>query len=333
MICNTVQPLDRVETAKESVLRAIERANEVNAVYFTDNIDMNSTLTRRLRHVLLAFAVGSLLVSCSATRLLNTLVPESGFKVTQDIAFSAIPRDKLDVYRPAGSTPTTPLKPVVVFFYGGAWDSGDKGGYLFAAEALTSRGYVAVVPDYRLYPEITFPAYMDDAALAVKWTFDNIAQHGGDPDKVFVMGHSAGAQLAALVAYDGKYLDRVGIDKRRIRGVVSLAGPLDFLPLTEAKMEFIFPLPVRAASQPINFVTGKEPPTLLLHGTADTRVGIHNSRNLATRIAERGGMVETTYYPGMSHIGIVLALAAPLRDGKPVLDRVAKFIDEQAGKR
>ena len=166
--------------------------------------------------------------------------------------------------------------------------------------------------------KISFPAYMDDAALAVKWTFDNIAQHGGDPDKVFVMGHSAGAQLAALVAYDGKYLDRVGIDKRRIRGVVSLAGPLDFLPLTEAKMEFIFPLPVRAASQPINFVTGKEPPTLLLHGTADTRVGIHNSRNLATRIAERGGMVETTYYPGMSHIGIVLALAAPLRDGKPV---------------
>lgn len=291
---------------------------------------MNPTLTRRLRHVLITSGIATLLAACSATGLLNTLVPESGFKVTRDVAFSAVPRDKLDVYRPVDSTPTTSLKPVVVFFYGGAWDSGDKGGYLFVAEALTSRGYVVVVPNYRLYPEITFPAYMDDAALAVKWTINNIAQFGGDPDKVFVMGHSAGAQLAALVAYDGTYLDRVGIDKRRIRGVVSLAGPLDFLPLTEAKMEFIFPLPVRAASQPINFITGKEPPTLLLHGTADTRVGIHNSRNLATRIAERGGTAEVTFYPDMGHVGILVALAAPLRSGKPVLDRVAKFIDQQA---
>ena len=302
------------------------------ASFLTDNIDMNPTLFRRLRLVLVASAIASLLAACSVTRLLNTFVPESGFKVTQDIAFGASARDKLDVYRPADATSTTALKPVVVFFYGGAWDSGDKGGYLFVAEALTSRGFVVVIPDYRLYPEITFPAYMDDAALAVKWAFDNIAQHGGNPDKLFVMGHSAGAQLAALVAYDGTYLDRVGIDKRRIRGVVSLAGPLDFLPLTEAKMEFIFPLPVRAASQPINFVTGKEPPTLLLHGTADTRVGIHNSRNLAARIAERGGTAEVTFYPDMSHVGILLAMAAPLRSSRPVLDRVAKFIDQQAEK-
>ncbi|MEO8383973.1 MAG: alpha/beta hydrolase, partial [Betaproteobacteria bacterium] len=211
-------------------------------------------------------------------------------------------------------------------------ESGEKNGYLFAAEALTSRGYVVVVPDYRLYPEVTFPTYMSDAALAVKWTFDNIGKYGGDTNNVFVMGHSAGGQLAALVAYDKSYLDRIGVDSRRIRGVVSLAGPMDFLPLTEEKLEYIFPLPVRAASQPINFVTGKEPPTLLLHGLADTRVGIHNSRNLAARIIERGGRVETTYYPEMTHIGIVLALAAPLRDGKPVLARVAKFIDEQVAK-
>ena len=290
---------------------------------------MNFTLSRCLRQLFVASGVAVLLSSCSATGLLNTFVPESDFTVTQNIVFSPLPRNRLDVYRPVDATTTPSLRPVVVFYYGGAWDSGDKGGYLFAAEALTSRGYVVVVPDYRLYPEITFPAYMDDAALAVKWTFDNIAQHGGDPDKVFTMGHSAGAQLAALVAFDATYLSKIGSDKRRIRGVVSLAGPMDFLPLTEAKMEFIFPLPVRAASQPINFITGKEPPTLLLHGTADTRVGIHNSRNLAARITERGGFAETTYYPEMSHVGILLAMAAPLRSGKPVLDRVAKFIDEQ----
>ena len=276
-------------------------------------------------------AMAAVLAACTPIRLFNILIPETGLEAYHDIAFGTNARDKLDVYRPvsSASSGTTVPKPVVVFFYGGAWDSGDKSGYLFVAEALTSRGYVVVIPNYRLYPEVTFPTYMDDAALALKWTFDNVAQYGGDPARVVVMGHSAGAQLAALVAYDGKYLQRSGIDKRRIKGVVSLAGPMDFLPLTEPKLEFIFPQEVRAASQPINFITGSEPPSLMLHGEKDTRVGIHNSRNIAARISERGGVVETTYYPEMGHIGILLALAAPLRNGKPVLDRVAKFIDER----
>lgn len=290
---------------------------------------MSSPLNRRFLGLMLATILAALLAGCAPLRMFNLLIPESGFEATRDIALGANARNKLDVYRPINAVANTAPRPVVVFFYGGAWDSGDKNSYLFLAEALTSRGYVVVIPDYRIYPEVIFPAYMDDAALAVKWTFDNIAKYGGDPAKVFVMGHSAGAQLAALVAYDATYLDRVGIDKRRIKGVVSLAGPLDFLPLTEAKLEFIFPQSVRAASQPINFIAGKEPPSLLLHGEDDTRVGIHNSRNLAARITERGGAVETTYYPKMGHVGILLALAAPLRDGKPVLDRVAKFIDEK----
>ena len=289
---------------------------------------MNPTPIRHLQRLIFSACLVAFLAGCAPLSLVNVLIPESGFKTTRDIAFSTHPRNKLDVYTPVSSSAVP--KPVVVFFYGGAWESGDKGGYLFAAEALTSRGYVVVIPDYRVYPEVIFPAYMEDAALVVKWTFDNIAQHGGDPTKIFVMGHSAGAQLAALVAYDGKYLDRLGIDKRRIKGVVSLAGPLDFLPLTEPNLFIIFPEAIRAASQPINFITGKEAPSLLLHGEADTRVGIHNSRNLAARITARGGDVETTYYPEMGHAGILLALAAPLRNGKPVLDRVAKFIDERA---
>ena len=296
---------------------------------------MNST-SRLLRVAtpILFTLLAALVTGCAPLKLLNTFVSQGGLEISRDLVYGAASRNKLDVYRPKNNlnAPTNAAKPVIVFFYGGAWDSGDKGGYLFAAEALTSRGYVVVVPDYRLYPEITFPTYMSDAALAVKWTFDNIGKYGGDANNVFVMGHSAGAQLAALVAYDKSYLSGVGVDTRRIRGVVSLAGPLDFLPLTEAKLEYVFPLPLRAASQPINFVTGKEPPTLLLHGLADTRVGIHNSRNLAARIAERGGTVETTYYPEMTHVGIALALAAPLRDGKPVLGRVGKFIDEQVAK-
>jgi len=286
------------------------------------------------RHLIPALGLAASLSACSVAGLFNAFIPERGMQATHEIAFGQLPRQKLDVYQPAGgSTAARGPRPVVVFFYGGAWDSGDKSNYLFAAEALTSRGYVVVIPNYRIYPEVIFPTYMEDAALAVKWTFDKAARFGGDPGKVFVMGHSAGAQLAALIAYDRTYLARVGLDKSQIRGVVSLAGPMDFLPLTEPTLFLIFPEAVRAASQPINFITGKEAPTLVLHGEEDTRVGIHNARNLAARIRERGGMVEENYYPGMGHLGIILAISAPLRNGKPILDRVARFIDERAAAR
>ena len=295
---------------------------------------MNFNIFSRWSNVIFSSAIVTLFAGCSALGALNGFVPERGVTATRDIAYGANARNKLDVYQskilPPASSPSTAAKPVVVFFYGGAWDSGDKSSYFFMAEALTSRGYVVVMPDYRVYPEVVFPLYMDDAALAIKWAFDNVAQYGGDPDKIFLMGHSAGAQLAALAAYDAKYLSAVGVDKRRIKGVVSVAGPMDFLPLTEEKLFLIFPENVRATSQPINFISGHEPPTLLMHGLADTRVGIHNSRNLATRIRQYGGQVEETYYPDIGHIGILLQFAAPLRNGKPALDRVAEFIDAQA---
>ena len=227
--------------------------------------------------------------------------------------------------------------PIILMVHGGAWCIGDKAMTkvtLNKVNRWVTKGFIFVSINYRMIPDgANVSMQAEDVADALAYVQKHAKEWGGDTDKIIVMGHSAGAQLAALVAYDGKYLDRIGIDKRRIRGVVSLAGALDFLPLTEPKLEFIFPQSVRAASQPINFISGKEPPSLLLHGESDTRVGIHNSRNLAARIVASGGVVETTYYPEMGHVGILLALAAPLRDGKPVLDRVAKFIDERAAAR
>ncbi|MBL8524354.1 MAG: alpha/beta hydrolase [Betaproteobacteria bacterium] len=278
--------------------------------------------------VLISFVLLLGLSGCSAIGVFNSLIPEGEMVATRDIVYGTNPRQKLDVYQP--KAPSAKPRTVVVFYYGGAWDSGDKSYYLFAAEALASRGYVVVVPDYRIYPEVIFPAYMDDAANSLKWTLDNIGRYGGDANNVFTMGHSAGGQLAALVAFDGSYATKAGIARNRVRGVVSLAGALDFLPLTEENLFKIFPEPVRAASQPINFARGDGPPVLVLHGEADTRVGIHNSRNFAARVRERGGHAEETYYPGMSHAGIILAISAPLREGKTVLERISGFIDAQA---
>jgi acetyl esterase/lipase len=287
------------------------------------------TLSRRIIAFAVLISAATLLSACSPLRALNTLVPERDVSITRDIKFGSNNRNSLDVVVPKQTSgASSSAKPVVVFFYGGAWEMGDKESYFFMAEALASRGYVVVVPDYRLYPEVVFPTYMTDAAAAMQWTIANISKYGGDTNNVYVMGHSAGAQLAALIAFDNRYLQSVALDRARVRGVVSLAGPMDFLPLTEPNLFKIFPESVRADSQPINFVDGKVAPTLLMHGEGDKRVGLHNSRNLAAKIRANGGRAEETYYPEVSHAGILVAFAKPFRDGKPMLDRVQKFIEE-----
>jgi acetyl esterase/lipase len=263
---------------------------------------------------------------------LNAFVSNNEVVITRDIRYGTLPRQQLDVIQPKSLAAGLTKRPVVIFFYGGAWESGNKADYFFMAEALSSRGYLVVIPDYRIYPEVIFPTFMEDAALAAKWTVDNIARYGGAAENIFVMGHSSGAQIAALLAYDNAYLNRVGLNRDIFKGVVSLAGPMDFLPLSEPTLFKIFPESVRAASQPINFINGSEPPTLLMHGEADTRVGLHNTRNLSDRIRARGGSVEVTTYAGMSHAGILLAFAEPLRDKKPQLERVSQFINQITSK-
>jgi acetyl esterase/lipase len=286
---------------------------------------------QKLPHIfIVCLFLSVMLMGCSPLGALNTFVSESNVVIKRDIRYGAHQRQQLDVVQKKSTAVSPTKRPVIVFFYGGAWESGDKANYFFMAEALASRGYVVVVPDYRLYPEVVFPAFMDDAALAVKWTLESVSQYGGDANNIFVMGHSAGAQIAALLAYDNTYLSRLGLSKNLFKGMVSLAGPMDFLPLTEPTLFKIFPENVRAASQPINFITGSESPSLLMHGEADTRVGLHNTRNLAQRIRARGGEVETTTYPDVSHAGILLAFAAPLRDNKPQLERVSAFINQLA---
>lgn len=276
-------------------------------------------------------ATGLLLAGCSVIETFNALVPTSGFRKTADIAYAGpandLPRRRLDVYVPADPAPASG-RPVVLFFYGGSWESGKKEEYLFVAEALTSQGWIAVVPDYRIYPEVKFPEFLDDAALAARWTRDNIAKYGGDPSRIFAMGHSAGAHIAAMLTYDGQQLAKAGMQPRELAGFIGLAGPYDFLPLKSERLKVIFgPEDSRPRSQPINFVTPGAPPALLLHGDADTIVGPHNSANLARRIRELGGQVRHERYAGTGHREIVVNLAALFRKGKPELPTIADFIN------
>ena len=261
------------------------------------------------------------LAGCSAATLINGFVPHSDFRLLADQTYGKAPRQKLDVYMPDTGGGA---KPVVVFFYGGAWQSGDKGDYLFVAEALASQGFVVVVPDYRVYPEVRWPGFLEDGAAAVAWTFEHIAELGGDPAQIHLAGHSAGAYIAAMLALDGRWL---GARRTLVASTVGLAGPYDFLPITEPDIKAIFGAAGDLAdTQPINFADGSAAPILLISGTADKRVNPGNSRRLAARIRTHGGVVEERYYDDVGHAGIIVAMAAPLHFLAPVRDDMVSFL-------
>lgn len=259
-------------------------------------------------------------------RFLNALTPLPRVVRESGIAYGPEPRHRLDVYRPHRRSRAAPT---VLFFYGGSWQWGDRNDYAFVGRALAGEGFVAVVPDYRTFPPHAFPSFLEDAALALRWARGNVERWAGDPSRLYLMGHSAGAHIAVMLAADDRWLEAVGETRRSVRGAIGLAGPYDFLPLRDPKLQALFgPEAGLAATQPINHVNGDEPAMLLLHGDADTTVGVRNSRRLAARIRECGGSVEEIVYRGVGHAGILVALIPAFRFWAPVLRDAARFIRE-----
>ncbi|MCS0503290.1 alpha/beta hydrolase [Ancylobacter mangrovi] len=259
---------------------------------------------------------------------LNTLSRLEDVVATTGLAYADGPRHGIDVYAPRGASEGTG-RPVVVFFYGGGWEEGERALYRFVGAALASRGIVTFIPDYRVYPEVRFPDFLKDGARAVRWVRDHAARFGGDPARLVLAGHSAGAHIAAMLTFDPQWLAGEGLDARRdVAGLAGIAGPYDFLPLHSATLKAIFgPEPERALSQPINFVTGREAPAFLATGANDDTVEPANTQRLAARIRERGGRVTTRVYPRVDHRTVLGAFAWPLRLLAPVLDDVSVFVN------
>ncbi|CAN5290478.1 alpha/beta hydrolase [soil metagenome] len=278
-----------------------------------------------MARALVLFAAG-LAAGCTpvAFAVLNLPARLGDYSHVSDIAYGEGPRRTLDIYIPEGSAEA---RPVVVFFYGGRWSSGSKADYRFVADALTNLGRVVVIPDYRLYPQVEFPAFVEDGAAAVVWVHAHIGAYGGDSDRLFVMGHSAGAHIAAMLALDANFLSRAGGCSGWIEGMIGLAGPYDFLPLEDRDLRDIFGPPVRyPLSQPVNHVRSGQPPLLLLHGADDETVGLKNSVSLAVRSREEGALAELRVYEGIDHLGILSALSRPFRQRAPVVRHVDAFI-------
>lgn len=273
----------------------------------------------------LTAALGSLVLSaCSPINALNAMVPSHHYAVQTDIAYGTHHRQQLDIYQP--EVAAKPL-PVVVFFYGGSWSAGQRQDYKFVAEALVSEHMLVVVPDYRVYPEVGFPVFVEDAAAAVAWVMNNITDYGGDAHQVFVAGHSAGAHIAALVSLDSRYLAHHQRAPTELAGMIGLAGPYDFLPLTSAKLKRIFgDEQEQWHSQPINLVNEDHPPMLLMVGGRDRTVLPRNSRRLADSIAQAGGEASLIEFERYGHVAMVAKLAKPFRGSGELLRPIADFV-------
>jgi acetyl esterase/lipase len=277
-----------------------------------------------------AVAMLTVLSACSPITVLNSLAPRDGISRALDMPYASGQRDRLDVYAPAAARDA----PVVVFIYGGGWKDGDKSLYRFVGAALAARGFVTVVPDYRVFPAVRFPAFIQDAAAAVAWTRAHVAAYGGDPRRIFLMGHSAGAHIAAMLTLDRQWLGAEGLDPDRdIAGFAGLAGPYDFLPLHDPELDDIFaPAGDLRLTQPITFARGDAPPMFLAAGTADTTVLPRNTVHLADAVRRDGGRVEEKLYPGIGHKLILGSFAGVLRWFAPAFDDVTGFIDRTAGR-
>ncbi|MGH8462414.1 MAG: alpha/beta hydrolase [Stenotrophobium sp.] len=267
-----------------------------------------------------------MLAGCSGAQIINAITPQHGYQRARDISFGDHGL-KLDVYTPTAAT----AAPLIVFFYGGSWEASetlDKSQYKFVGQALAEQGYVVVIPEYRVYPQVKYPEFLDDSAQAVKWAHDHAAEYGADPGKLVLMGHSAGAYNAAMLALDPVYLQAAGVNRAWVRGMIGLAGPYDFLPITDPILQTIFgPADQWPLTQPIHYVDGRQPPMLLIAGDDDNIVYVKNTRNLYRRIIESGGKAKEVIYPGLGHIQIVARLSTWLPGHANLMMQITEFVD------
>ncbi len=283
---------------------------------------------RRLsRRGALTGALALTAAACSKLAFVAANVPAAfgSYRRHADIVYGPDPGHRLDVYVP--DAPAAAPRPLVVFWYGGRWESGDKADYRFVGAALARLGVVAMLPNYRHYPAVKLAGFMADAAQAGVWSADHAAKFGADPGRMYLMGHSAGAHIAALLTLDTRYFAATSRPRPPLAGLIGLSGPYDFLPLTDPDLEDMFGPPADyPRSQPIRFVRPDAPPSLLIQGLEDLSVWPKNSINLAAALRAQGVNVTLKLYPGLAHADTVAALSIPARARAPTLADIATFI-------
>ncbi|HSV54688.1 MAG TPA: alpha/beta hydrolase [Burkholderiaceae bacterium] len=273
--------------------------------------------------------LATLLSGCSAAGVLDSLVAHDTYRGEQGLPYGPDPRQRVDIFRPLQAAPSgTAGYPVVVFFYGGAWTRGNRADYRFVGEALAAHGAIAVLADYRLSPQVRYPEFLQDSALAVRWVFDQATALGGDGAQIFLMGHSAGAYNAAMLALDPRWLRAVQLEPARLAGWIGIAGPYDFLPIRNPDAQVAFNWPdTSPETQPIAHASAKAPRALLLGASTDDLVNPQrNTVGLAQRLTALGASATVQLFGGVSHTTILASMARPLNWLAPVLPEVLGFL-------
>jgi acetyl esterase/lipase len=282
---------------------------------------------------LLSLLIMLTLAGCQATFMRSLKAPYlfSAYQKTSH-AYGSDAQQVLDVYRPTAKAFQGKKLPVIVFFFGGSWRNGERAWYEFFAAHYALKGYVVVLPDYRKAPQNLFPDFMTDAARSVAFTRAHVGEWQGDVAQMFLMGHSAGAHMAALLCLDQRYLRAENLQPSVFKGFIGLSGPYDFLPMTDPLVIEVFNgdanLP---ASQPIQFAQSgsQAPPMLLIHGNDDQLVWPKNSRNLAERVNAAGGKAQVVVLAKTGHVKTLFQAGRGLRWLAPEVDTlVLTFLRE-----
>lgn len=268
------------------------------------------------------------IAACAPAATLNAVIPSSDYSLQDGVAYGQLERQKLDIYTPHTIAPAGGW-PVVVFFYGGSWVNGNRADYRFLGEALASHGILTLIADYRLYPDVRYPDFLLDCAQALSFGLEHARRQGGNPQRVFVMGHSAGAYNAAMLALDPRWLASTGHQPTELAGWIGLAGPYDFLPINNLDVRPVFFYPnYPTDSQPIDYVSANSPASFLGAASTDDLVNpTRNTLSLAKHLQDAHVPVTLHQYSGVNHITLMASIARPLRWLAPVLDDVVNFID------
>lgn len=264
--------------------------------------------------------------SCAPVDLLNGLTPNAAFNVSKNEAYGPLPEQALDVYIPKDPKPDAPL---VMFVYGGGWNSGTKDIYKFMGQSFTQQGYTTVIPNYRTYPDVIYPDFVDDTAKAVAYTYQTYKK------PMVIIGHSAGAHIASLLALDSRYLAAHELRACDVfTGWVGLAGPYDFKIYEEPYLS-IFPAALRETEiQPISYAANSSVPAMVITGTDDETVGPDQTARMADalRAAPLADHAPVTYkaYEGVDHLEIMLRLSKVLRNDGQVHTDVMDFVNKRS---
>ncbi len=290
-------------------------------------------MPRTAAFVVFVTTLATLLAGCSPLKMIDRITPDNTYVATTDLAYGADAAQQLDVYQPrppADGTAPPAAYPVVLFLHGGTWNSGARRDYRFVGEALAARGIVTIIAGSRLYPQVRYPEFLTDCARAVAWALREAPRYGGDSKRLYLMGHSSGAYNAAMLALDARWLNAAGIAPSLLAGWIGLAGPYDFLPITNEQAKPVFRHPdYPAGSQPIAYASGAAPRTFLGAPERDDLVNPErNTRQLGDKLRAAGVPVTLKIYPQADHYTMIGVFARPLRALEPVLEDVVGFVKD-----